>query len=174
MFFDDDLPVWGFIGKTEQAVAKGGQSETRFFLFTHFHFDVSYNGDRVIELNVSTVSVDPKKTLDITGATEGLNVSYSYSVKWRPTDVEFSDRMDRYSRYSFLPQHLEVWACCAVLCCAVCVCARLLLCVPRVVCCVSRAARSPRPLPHARTTHTSSPPPSRTKTHTGVRSSTAA
>jgi transmembrane 9 superfamily protein 3 len=108
MFFDDDLPVWGFIGKTEQAVTKGGLSETRFFLFTHFHFDVAYNGDRVIELNVSTVSVDPKKTLDITSAEMAANVSYSYSVKWRPTDTEFSDRMDRYSRYSFLPQHLEV------------------------------------------------------------------
>jgi hypothetical protein len=35
-------------------------------------------------------------------------VSFSYSVKWKPTSITFDHRMDRYSRYSFLPQHLEV------------------------------------------------------------------
>lgn len=108
MFFDDDLPVWGFIGKAEQQPSPAGQTpQTHFYLFTHFHFEIAYNGDRVIELNVSTAAVDPKKTIDITSG-NSLDVEFSYSVKWKPTSIGFDDRMDRYSRYSFLPQHLEV------------------------------------------------------------------
>lgn len=107
MFFDDDLPVWGFIGKTEQKTSTAGQHQLHFYLFTHFHFDIAYNEDRVIELNVSTAALDPKKTIDIT-SDNSLEVEFSYSVKWKPTSIPFDDRMDRYTRYSFLPQHLEV------------------------------------------------------------------
>lgn len=109
MFLDDDLPVWGFLGKTE-AKKTGSQVEHRFFLFTHFHFDIAYNGTNVIEVNVSTAASDPKKTRDIT-ASSSMEVEFSYSVKWRPTDIVLDDRMDRYSRNSFLPQHLEVGGC---------------------------------------------------------------
>ncbi|KAF6261065.1 hypothetical protein COO60DRAFT_1700018 [Scenedesmus sp. NREL 46B-D3] len=115
MFFDDDLPVWGFVGKSERtkqqaaggAAAQQQQSDLRFFLFTHFHFDIAYNGENVIEVNVSTAASDPRKTRDITEASS-LGVEFSYSVKWKPIDVELQDRMDRYSRISFLPQHLEI------------------------------------------------------------------
>eukprot|EP00798_Chlamydomonas_sp_ICE-L_P025675 gene25675-11342_t len=78
MYFDD-LPVWGFIGKVEKIVKTG---QRKFFLFTHFHFEISYNSDKVIEINVSS---DPM-----------------------PTEITYDHRMDRYSRYSFLPQHLEI------------------------------------------------------------------
>ena len=57
MFLDDDLPVWGFVGKVERARPHGlkdglkdglaGGGAARVFLFTHFHFDVAYNGDQV-------------------------------------------------------------------------------------------------------------------------------
>jgi hypothetical protein len=172
MFFDDDLPVWGFVGKIEHTrphgIKDGLQGEQVIYLFTHFHFDIAYNQDQVrcvwcrmggggcvrsmadgsgwrsagdsslgvaapanclrhkpactnglhqtdstdpppqvIELNVSTVSVDPNKTVDITHD-DSKAVRFSYSVKWAPTTVPFDERMDRYSRYSFLPQHLEV------------------------------------------------------------------
>ena len=55
------------------------------------------------QVNVST---DPSRTVDIS---EGDNtiVDYTYSVKWRETTIPFEKRMDKYSRYSFLPQHLE-------------------------------------------------------------------
>jgi hypothetical protein len=41
-----------------------------------------------------------------------MQVSFSYSVKWKDSATEFDHRMDRYAKYSFLPQHLEA---CAVL-----------------------------------------------------------
>jgi hypothetical protein len=43
----DDLPVWGFIGKVEKNAKSG---EQRYFLFTHFHFELLYNSDNVIEV----------------------------------------------------------------------------------------------------------------------------
>lgn len=100
MFFDD-LPVYGFIGKVEKILKT---KEFRYFLFTHFHFDIHWNGDYIIEINVSS---DPMRTVDITHGDE-VQVEFSYSVKWKHTSITFGHRMDRYSRYSFLPQHLEI------------------------------------------------------------------
>ena len=58
----DDLPIWGFVGKIEK-ILKPAAPEMRYYLFTHVHFDVAYNGDKVVEINVST---DPLRTVDIT------------------------------------------------------------------------------------------------------------
>ena len=74
MYFDD-LPVWGFLGKVEKNFRT---DELRYFLFTHFHFDVEYNGNRVIGVNTFA---NPQHTVDITADTE-LNVQFSYSMKW--------------------------------------------------------------------------------------------
>lgn len=76
----------------------------RYFLFTHVHFDISYNENRVIEINVST---DPLRTVEITDQ-DSATVEFSYSTKWKPTSIPFERRMEKYSRYSFLPQHLEI------------------------------------------------------------------
>ncbi|KAK3255051.1 Transmembrane 9 super member 2 [Cymbomonas tetramitiformis] len=99
----DDLPIWGFIGKVEK-ILRPGQPEWRYYIFTHVHFDISYNKDRVIEINVST---DPMRTVDITEGDE-VKVVFSYSVKWKETTTTYDHRMAKYSRYSFLPQHLEI------------------------------------------------------------------
>ena len=66
---------------------------------------MSYNGDEVIEINVSS---DPQRTVDISDSSKGKSVEFSYSIKWKKTAITYDHRMDRYSRYSFLPQHLEV------------------------------------------------------------------
>jgi len=103
--FYDDLPIWGFIGKLEKVLRGGGApSELRYFLFTHVHFDVAYNADHVVEINVST---DPLRTVDISGV-DAVKVQFSYSVKWKQTAIPFERRMEKYSRYSFLPQHLTI------------------------------------------------------------------
>ena len=105
----DDLPIWGFIGKVEKVL--GGQEPVlRYYLFTHVHFDIAYNDYQVIEINVST---DPSHTLDISpdelvNKEDTLNVEFSYSVHWKQTHIPFERRMEKYSRYSFLPQHLEI------------------------------------------------------------------
>ena len=103
MYFDE-LPLWGFIGKVEKIIRPGEETQLKYYLFTHIHFDITYNEDKVIEINVST---DPARTIDITGHS-ALDVSFSYSVKWKETSIPYERRMEKYSRYSFLPQHLEI------------------------------------------------------------------
>eukprot|EP00958_Prasinococcus_capsulatus_P019085 scaffold2298_cov388-Prasinococcus_capsulatus_cf.AAC.14 len=111
----DDLPIWGFIGKVEK-IMKPGDTELRFYLFTHVHFDISYNEDKVIEINVST---DPLRTVDITeGDSMSVQFSYSATVRARPMppgvdgpDVSLSSGMrcavETYY-YSIRPAHGEI------------------------------------------------------------------
>jgi transmembrane 9 superfamily protein 1 len=95
----DDLPIWGFVGKTELT-----GKDTKYYLFTHVHFDILYNKDRVIEVNIGYDSIF---FVDITEEKE-QTVKFTYSAKWKETDKTFSQRMEKYSKYSFLPQYLEI------------------------------------------------------------------
>uniref|UniRef100_A0A0D6QWY8 Transmembrane 9 superfamily member n=1 Tax=Araucaria cunninghamii TaxID=56994 RepID=A0A0D6QWY8_ARACU len=99
----DDLPVWGFIGKLEKD-NKADPNSVRYLLYKHVHFEIFYNNDRVIEINVRT---DPNFTLDITEDKE-VEVDFLYSVKWVETQVPYERRMDKYAKQSSLPQHLEI------------------------------------------------------------------
>jgi hypothetical protein len=60
--FYDDLPVWGFVGKVEKEVTSTnpGDAKLKYYIFTHVHFDVAYNGNNIVEINVST---DPAQTV---------------------------------------------------------------------------------------------------------------
>lgn len=98
----DDLPLWGFLGKFDKD--KIDPTEYKYLLFKHIHFDVAYNDDRVIEINVQT---DNNLAVDITEDKE-VNVEFSYSVTWKKTDIPFEKRMEKYSKSSSMPQHLEI------------------------------------------------------------------
>ncbi|XP_059065674.1 transmembrane 9 superfamily member 2-like isoform X2 [Cryptomeria japonica] len=99
----DDLPIWGFIGNFQ----KGNEARpngTTYLLYTHTGFDIFYNNDRVIEINVRT---DPRFTVDITEDME-IEVDFKYSVNWMEIHIPFERRMDKYIKSSFLPQHIEI------------------------------------------------------------------
>ncbi|KAI5069312.1 hypothetical protein GOP47_0015613 [Adiantum capillus-veneris] len=96
----DDLPIWGFVGTKDNRIEGHG---IKYFLYTHLYFEVLYNEDRVIEISVATDS----DTADITEDKE-VEVEFKYSVKWKMTEKPFESRMEKYSKYSFLPQHLEI------------------------------------------------------------------
>ncbi|CAD7700344.1 unnamed protein product [Ostreobium quekettii] len=97
MYFDD-LPIWGLFGRPETTPG------TKYYLYTHTHFDIAYNGDRVIGVNVST---DPNKAVDITSVGH-VTLPFTYSVKWHQTELTFDRRLEKYSKYSVVPEHLEI------------------------------------------------------------------
>ena len=101
----DDLPVWGFVGKVEKVIPKAGDPTYRYFLFTHVGFDIKYNGDRVIEVNVLT---DPARVVDISEGAGAVEAEFTYSARWAPTAVAYEDRLQRYERFPLNPVHLEV------------------------------------------------------------------
>eukprot|EP00775_Hariotina_reticulata_P009632 gene9632-9792_t len=101
----DDLPVWGFIGKVDQVIPKVGQPEHRYQLFTHIHFEIKFNEDRVIEINLQT---DPKRAVDISENTKDVKVKFTTSVEWKPTATPYDQRLQRYEKFPLNPIHLEV------------------------------------------------------------------
>jgi hypothetical protein len=54
-----------------------------------------------------SVTTDTSKAADIS-EDRPAEVAFSYSVRWQPTAVPPEKRMEKYSRHSFLPQHLEI------------------------------------------------------------------
>lgn len=101
----DDLPVWGFIGKMEKIFKPKGVTEFKYFLFTHIDFDVKYNEDNVIEINVST---DPQEAVDISANVTSTTAKFTYSVRWTPVTTKFENRLSRYERFPLNPVHLEI------------------------------------------------------------------
>ncbi|EPS59962.1 hypothetical protein M569_14842, partial [Genlisea aurea] len=99
----DDLPIWGFLGKVYKE-DKTDPSDYKYYLFKHLHFEISYNKDRVIEINART---DPNALVDITDDKE-VDLEFLYSVKWKETTIPFERRMEKYSHSSSLPRHLEI------------------------------------------------------------------
>lgn len=100
----DDLPVWGFIGKMEKII-RHGESDLRYFLFTHIEFDIKYNDDKVIEINVST---NPEQAVDISEDKTDVRVTFKYSVRWISVATPWEKRLHRYERFPLNPVHLEV------------------------------------------------------------------
>jgi hypothetical protein len=99
----DDLPIWGFLGKVVKE-GKTDPSEYKYYLFNHLQFEIFYNKDRVIEIIVRT---DQNFLVDLTEDKE-VQVDFTYTVRWKETEIPFEKRMEKYSLASSMPHHLEI------------------------------------------------------------------
>jgi len=98
--FLDDLPVWGFVGIMRQDNDESGEKHEQAYLYTHKEFQISYNKDRVIHVNLTQdnlVLMEP-----------GANITFTYSVTWQPTDTTFRQRFRRYLDFTFF-EHSIHW-----------------------------------------------------------------
>lgn len=87
MYFDS-LPIWGFVGKVEKIDRSMKDHIFMFYLFTHFHFDIQYNGDRIIGIDSSA---DPRTVQDISYDGD-KEVTFTYSAKWTLTHTKVRKR----------------------------------------------------------------------------------
>ena len=134
--FADELPVWGYLGEHEaEDFLLGHTDRSKHFLYTHLHFMLGMNGDKVVTANVSASAqyrqdiTGPDGEGDVNlgeskgrlggavvegakGAAAGkdkpVRVSFSYSVSWAVSGVSFDERMELYSAANFLPATLEI------------------------------------------------------------------
>ncbi|RKO96122.1 hypothetical protein CAUPRSCDRAFT_867, partial [Caulochytrium protostelioides] len=90
----DNLPVWAFLG-VEAPIPEIMQT----YLYTHRNFDIAFNGDRIIEVNV-TAAHPPQR------------VQFTYSVTWRKTDQPFKTRFSKYLDSEFFEHRVHWFSIC--------------------------------------------------------------
>lgn len=83
----DGLPIWGKVGEKE---------DKKYYIYTHKRFDIGYNGKRIVDINIQT---DRKELL-----TPGAKIRFTYEVNWKPSNIKFEDRFDKYLDPTFF-QH---------------------------------------------------------------------
>ena len=130
--------MWGYVGEHEaEDFILGHTAQSKHFLYSHLHFALGLNGDKIVSANVSA---SPAYRLDVTHAADGpgghggsstdpnfgesrgrlggdatgsapaapLHVTFSYSVSWHTSTISHDSRMDVYSQSNFLPATLEI------------------------------------------------------------------
>lgn len=126
----DDLPVWGMVGEYlplsketsvhhhdnlhkvdgeqfDYDMLTGKHIETYPHVFTHKSFSLSYNENRVIEINLT--SEDP--ILIRENSNEEQQISMTYSIKWQENkEIEFRNRFDRYLDFQFFEHQIHWFA----------------------------------------------------------------
>ncbi|GAX72801.1 hypothetical protein CEUSTIGMA_g256.t1 [Chlamydomonas eustigma] len=95
--FLDDLPMWGFVGEIKKGVKERKEVA---YIFTHKVIDISYNNDRIIQVNLTS---DNAILVE-----EGATLTFTYTVNWFKTTVPFHRRFERYLDYSFF-EHKIHW-----------------------------------------------------------------
>ncbi|UJR35150.1 hypothetical protein I4U23_027919 [Adineta vaga] len=91
--FIDDLPIWGIVGEMDES---GKQA----YIWTHKKFEVAYNDDRIIDVNLtSEAKVQLKPNTPLT---------FSYEVIWKPTTIPYPKRFEKYLDAGFF-QHKIHW-----------------------------------------------------------------
>lgn len=89
----DDLPIWGIVGEI-------GETKDTFYLWTHKKFDIGYNGNRIVDVNLTS---EAKIELTL-----GTKIKFTYEVNWKPSSVVYDDRFNKYLDPNFF-QHRIHW-----------------------------------------------------------------
>lgn len=68
-------------------------NEERPYIYTHMKFSLSFNKDRVIEVNLTAENP--------VALARGVQLDFSYSVTWVETDIPFEKRFQKYLDNNF-------------------------------------------------------------------------
>jgi len=89
----DDLPIWGIVVNLKIKVNHYTCGRTK-------KFEIGYNGKRIVDVNLtseSRVKLEPD-----------LKIPFTYEVVWKPSEIKFIDRFDKYLDPNFF-QHRIHW-----------------------------------------------------------------
>jgi len=96
----DELPLWGMVGEYLLSEASdGGEPSQQGYVYTHKEFSISYNGNRIIEVNLTSESPKP--------LTAGQKYPMTFSVTWHQTTKTFEDRFHRYLDFNFFEHQIH-------------------------------------------------------------------
>lgn len=105
----DDLPIFGFIGTTNNYQEDPLGEAPKFYLYKHLDFFIEYNKDQVIRINASTNAVHELPNTDEHGTASDTvtTVTLTYSATWTKTDYPYEERRKFYEGH-FFPADLEI------------------------------------------------------------------
>uniref|UniRef100_A0AC35U8I9 Transmembrane 9 superfamily member n=1 Tax=Rhabditophanes sp. KR3021 TaxID=114890 RepID=A0AC35U8I9_9BILA len=92
----DDLPMWNPVGELKY----DNVNNPEYYLYTHKQFDIAYNGDRIVDINVT----QENKVL----LRPNMEIEFTYEVSWKLSDITFEKRFDKYLDPGFF-QHRIHW-----------------------------------------------------------------
>lgn len=115
----DDLPVWGLVGEMlpdvlSQQLPGHEQGDLRAehlhfsedtilypYVYTERKLILSYNGDRIINVDLTSEPASLKKV------EEGIKLKFTLIIEWKQTTDEFHSRFDRYLDHSFFKHQIH-------------------------------------------------------------------
>ena len=74
------IPI-GILGEMDE-------SQKSAYIWTHKRFEIGYNGDRIVDVNLTSeakVHLQPDSKL-----------LFTYEISWRPSPIPFVNRFDKY------------------------------------------------------------------------------
>lgn len=89
----DGLPIWGIVGDVDE-------KNNIYYIWTHKKFDIGYNEDRIVDINLTSEKKVPLKLNAL--------IKFTYEVNWKPVDTKFKNRFDKYLDPTFF-QHRIHW-----------------------------------------------------------------
>jgi transmembrane 9 superfamily protein 3 len=95
-FFADELPIWGFVGPPPEQT----KGDDTVYIYTHKTFDIAYNGDRIIHINLTSENPQPIKG--------GGQLTFTYEVHWKASSIPFVRRFERYLDFNFFEHQARV------------------------------------------------------------------
>lgn len=72
-----------------------------YYIWTHKKFDIGYNGKQIVDVNLTS---DNKVKL-----VQGAQISFSYEVNWKKSNIKFADRFDKYLDASFFQHRVRLY-----------------------------------------------------------------
>jgi len=102
-FVVDDIPMRGFIGHFEEGNLI--PHTHHMYLYTHYDFRFEFNQNRIIFANISTKERAP---VSLDGVLAPVELTFTYSVQWNPTNTKYEDRQTLLRKSGFFPVSLEI------------------------------------------------------------------
>ncbi|KAI9310001.1 hypothetical protein BX666DRAFT_1871670 [Dichotomocladium elegans] len=98
-FSVDDLPVNSPVGIRSSEISLDNKERIdKLHIYTHKKFVIEYNDDRAI----------PGNEIEVPPNNKPLDVEFTYSVEWNPTETRFKDRFQRLLETDFF-EHTVHW-----------------------------------------------------------------
>ncbi|KAG2201812.1 hypothetical protein INT47_004369 [Mucor saturninus] len=103
--FIDDLPISGTVGRDADEDKDAREIDPHLkplYVYTHKSFTIDYNGNQIIK-----VTLQHANPVELRYNQKSLELVFTYSIDWNPTDVEFENRFDSLLEADFFEHNVH-------------------------------------------------------------------